>query len=126
VVVDRNLISKIQKHQNVSFNPFFIIAAQRLAGVSRAGLDIIKTRKYARDGVVGEMHSRLHTALRPGYYLDQMVQQVQTTMSEEVVEGDIVNMFEWIRGAVTMASTDAVYGKYNPFRLNRILLNAFQ
>lgn len=126
MVVDRNLISKIQKHQNISFNPFFFIAAARLAGVSRAGLDIIKTGKYARDGVVGEMHSRLYAALRPGYDLDQMVQQVQATMSEEVAEGVIVNMFEWIRGAVTLASTDAVYGKHNPFRLNRNLLNAFQ
>ena len=95
-------------------------------------MDIVKQSIRDKDfkrGFLHDMHHRLLATLSPGPALDEM----NLAMSRNVLsvldalnpDGEILNLYGWIKHTVSMVSTDAMYGPMNPFRLNPKVEQAF-
>jgi hypothetical protein len=118
VVCDTSIISEIQKQATISFDPFVVLAAERLAEVSEACMKLIQNglKTQRSSSIIGDTHFRVHKMLKPGPCLDQMVGVMLQTASEALKDITEVDLFDWTRRTVCLASTDAVYGPENPFR----------
>lgn len=86
--------------------------------------------KEGKVGLVHETHRGMHRAMAPGLNLDRMGKAMLGTfapfLDEWAVEGGWEGgLFEWIRPRFTIASTEAIYGNRNPFRLQPELAEAF-
>ena len=68
-------------------------------------------------GFVGFMYK----ILKPGFGLDGITRAMlleTTTLLDELegVDNGTVDLWEWVRHAITMATTESVYGPLNPYR----------
>lgn len=86
--------------------------------------------KEGKVGVAHETHRGMHREMAPGPNLDRMNRAMLSTLApfldEWAVEGGWEgNLFEWITPRFTIASTEAIYGKENPIRLQPELAEAF-
>lgn len=131
VVTDLNLISMIQRNaKTFSFDPFFVIAARGLSGVSKEGVEVIQFGKIPENNekrepkVVSDTHVRFRGYLSPGTTLDTMNElflgNVSASLDVISPNGDTVELFDWMRHIITIASTNAVYGPLNPFKSPRV------
>ena len=86
--------------------------------------------KEGKVGVTHETHKGMHREMAAGPNLDRMGKAMLSTLApfldewagEGGWEGDL---FDWIRPRFTIASTEAIYGEKNPFRLQPELAEAF-
>ena len=72
-------------------------------------------------GLQSETHSGMHIALAPGEALDRMNQPmldvVAASLNSLGADSKVtIDLAAWTRHAITLASTDAVYGPTNPFK----------
>jgi hypothetical protein len=78
-------------------------------------------------GQYGNIYVAMHRALNPGQTLDELnrvtidrVCGFVGNLRSEAWEVKEISLVEWLRHHVTLATTDAVYGPYNPFRDGKV------
>ena len=139
VVCSPELVIAAQKDtKNLSFAPFVIAFAPRMFNVGKDDMDIISLNNDGRQGdwgLVPETHNGTYAALAPGQELDWMTRTMLDMMSTSLQalhdnigkssEGLEVNLYEWLRAEMSVASTEAVYGPENPFKREAGLVEAF-
>ncbi|KAI0802243.1 cytochrome P450 [Xylaria sp. FL0064] len=78
---------------------------------------------HREGGVYGAIHNAIHHALSPGGFLNEinMVSAGSVLHSVNNIRPGInIRLDEWLRHEVTLATTDAVYGPHNLFRVKEI------
>lgn len=129
VITDLTLVSKVQRHPSISFDPLVLLAAERLCGASKNMLqtmrDKTKDGKKMHDSLMNEAHVLTHSMLRSQPILSSMVGNMLNVVSNELDHVQTGDLYSWVRRTVCLASTDALYGPCNPFRLNPELEDIF-
>jgi hypothetical protein len=95
--------------------------AAHLIGVSKATSAIIGRDVTSDNGYLMSFPKYVHSALSPGPSLDAMnrrsIQVITNSLNKRAQAGTTtVNMFQWVRHELLLASTEGVYGPRNPFR----------
>ena len=96
-------------------------------------MDIVEQNIDAKDGgwgLVNETHKGMHSEMAPGSNLDHMnrsMLSIMATYFDELAKQTPteVDLFGWIRPRFTVASTEAIYGSGNPFKVEPGLESAF-
>ncbi|KAF2668891.1 hypothetical protein BT63DRAFT_426144 [Microthyrium microscopicum] len=120
IVTTLKLMQSVQRNsKTLSFDPLLTSTAERVIGVRGEGLKILKEKAIGGHGVNASMvQAMLPTLLGDG--LDKMnktmIAFVKLSIDDLVNEHEPFDLYAWIRHAVTIASTDAVYGSQNPYR----------
>lgn len=133
--------------------PELIVAVQRnsknlllspiVAGMTPRFLDVDKdVKSLAAKNMQDENGEWMNThplnmpfvQLLPGPNLDEIIRKMQTTLNQlmdqlgEQTKSDedaVVGLFAWIKKSSGLASTDAIYGRKNPFKLQPELIDTF-
>ncbi|KAI0023091.1 cytochrome P450 [Xylariomycetidae sp. FL0641] len=95
--------------------------ATNVIGVSKATGAIIGRDVTSDSGYLMSFPKYVHSALSAGPALDAMNRRAIQVLSESLNaqaqhESPTINLFQWVRHELLLASTDAVYGPKNPFR----------
>lgn len=94
--------------------------AARYMAVSKKAFDIISTDPIDNHGFVAGMSKITHVDLSPGSQLDSLNQEsvrvLSSSLSKIPSAGMKVGMKQWIDREITTATTEAIYGPFNPFR----------
>jgi len=136
IVSSADLVAAVERNQKtISFFPFVSAMSPRLFDIPRHGstMDIINqniNKDQGDWGLVHETSKGMHASMSPGLNLDKMNRNMLHIMEEYFnelsAEGEAtVDLFEWIRPRVTVASTEAIYGPGNPFKRQPDLGNDF-
>ncbi|KZF23898.1 putative P450 monooxygenase [Xylona heveae TC161] len=129
IVTSARLVPAVQRNSKVlSFDPFLTAAAKQLGGIKKAGLKLLEPEDKGGQGVNLKVLRAMHPALL-GAGLDAMNKNMIGRLCSFVDElagggNHPVDLHLWCRDAITQASTDAVWGPLNPFKLPGIS-NAF-
>ena len=123
------LVSAVQRnHRFLSFDPLLTQSAKRIGGVTGDGLKLLQEKRGGGGGLNQEVVHAMHPALLgPG--LDQMNQKMISGLcaSFDALSGNGVNtldLWEWCKHSITIASTRAVWGPKDPFE-SETLRSAF-
>ena len=137
VVNSPELVIAVQRNaRNLSFNPFVIAMMPRLFNVVGKDVEIASRNNDEEQGHWGflpELHSSTYSVLAPGEELDGMIKPMLEGMGGYIDELSStgtgpeveIDLFAWLRRAMTAASTSAVYGPENPFTREYGLETAF-
>lgn len=115
------MVSAVQRnHKIISFDPFLTAAANRMAGIKGAGLTLLRECENGGRGINNEVLHSMHPALL-GSGLDKMntimIKYIQTSIDELAQSHNTpFDLHTWCRHAITIASTESVYGPLNPYR----------
>ena len=125
VIKSASLVSAVQRsHKTISFDPFLTTAANRLAGIHGKGLKLLQDTENGGGGVNSKVVHSMHPALLgPG--LDamnrNMIHNLQTSIDKLESQHEVsLDLHNWCRHAIAVASTDAVYGPLNPYKSEQI------
>ncbi|KAF1955200.1 cytochrome P450 [Byssothecium circinans] len=123
VVTSPQLVSTVQRMtKTLAFEPVVAMASPRIAGCSA---EAEKALQYNVDGKQGEkgylrtFFTTMHPSLAPGPALDAMnrimIQQIAKS-ADALASASMkrVNLCDWLRHELTMATTYSVYGPGNP------------
>lgn len=131
---DARLASEIQrKPKTFSFDPFVILAAERLAGTTSHGLALIREDIHGDchvRGLVADSHERFHKFLNSSSCLESMSCDMAANMAAALsnlasTSDSVVNLSQWMKRTISVASTNAVYGLLNPFATDSRVYGAF-
>lgn len=127
VITSPNLVIAARRHhRTMSFEPAITGAARRVTGLKGRGLDLLREKRPGGDTLHGDVVHAMRPSLE-GAGLDQMNEKVIGFLLRSVDEVPTAAPFDfhgWCRSAITIASTDAVYGPLNPYR-SKELQDAF-
>lgn len=95
--------------------------ASNIVGVSKATSEVIERNLTSKEGYLMGFHKYVYSSLSPGTALDSMnrraVQVIAESLDRQAKEGEkTVQLFQWARHELLMATTEGVYGPKNPFR----------
>ena len=135
VVNSVDLISSVQRlPKRLAFPPVEAKFATTICASSQEGNEIIANNLNGEDGDWGYSHDvyeSMNSALAPGPGLDDMnrtmIQNLARSLDKlKPREGKVIEikLGEWSRHEITMATTNSVYGRCNPF-LDPKIENAF-
>ncbi|EFQ35794.1 hypothetical protein CGRA01v4_04039 [Colletotrichum graminicola] len=126
VIQDRTLFSAIQRNaKSLSFVPFAIRAIRNFSG---SGEETLRLIDYLEGGPGAKEFDRVQrAALAAGPDLDELshaATQVKLDMVEELLRdagqstdsAARVDLFAWVRHAVVISTTEAMFGPLNPFK----------
>ncbi|KAI1128143.1 cytochrome P450 [Nemania abortiva] len=122
IVNSLSLLPSIQRQfRTLSFTAIEASIAANLIGVTKATSKIMEHNVTSDDGYLMSFPRYVHSALSAGPGLDSMnrrsIQVIAKSLNEHAQEGPTtVNLFQWVRHELLMASTEGVYGPKNPFR----------
>ncbi|KAI9717487.1 MAG: hypothetical protein M1828_007187 [Chrysothrix sp. TS-e1954] len=131
IVTTPELVQSVQKQPKVlAFPPIEAKFATNVCDITKETQEILAKNVNGEDGDWGlsmDSYSEMRAALSPGVGLDQM----NRVMIKELAAGldDLlpksqsmtrVNLVEWLRRAVTLATTNSVYGPDNPFKKDEV------
>ncbi|CAO1603593.1 hypothetical protein XANCAGTX0491_007175 [Xanthoria calcicola] len=134
VVNSPDLIAAVQKNAKaLSFDPFVSFMSPKIFDAGDEANAIIDDNIDGEKGQWGLLHdiSRgMHNALAPSSSLDWMTKTMLTKLEEHIeplrAGTDVgMDLYKWVRKAITVASTEAVYGPKNPFNHDAGLEDAF-
>ena len=134
IVSDARLASIIQRRSDIfSFDPFVIIAAERLAGVTNEGMKLVKQNVAAghlKPGLVFDLRDRMHEFLISSSSLERMSRSIFHNITATIQElGDnndsVIDLFSWIKHTISITSTNTIYGPSNPFDTDPQVYAAF-
>ena len=135
VVNSPHLVVAVQRNvKNFSFNPFVIAMMPRLFNVGQRDVEIASENRDGEQGNRGymaELHTGATSILGPGEESKEMVIVMLEAVMEKVDHlarnkgGRKVDLFAWLRYAITMASTEAIFGPESPFKKDPRLEGAF-
>ncbi|KAK9415843.1 putative Cytochrome P450 [Seiridium unicorne] len=116
------LLTSVQNQvRKLSFTAIEASIAANVIGVSKTTNDIIGYDVTADGSYLTSFPKYVHSALSAGPGLDAMnrrsIQYITQSLDTWQKKGDTtVQLFEWVRHELLMASTEGVYGPKNPFR----------
>lgn len=118
------LVAAVQRNaRNISFEPLLEQASERMAGCSP---EAVRQMRPARSGGVGGAQNVIH-AMHPtmlGDGLDTMNEgmarnlkvQIDELAKDSESEPATIDLFDWCKEAMTIASSDSVWGPTNPYK----------
>ena len=109
------------------------MAAERLAGTTTEGMKLIKqdvTDGHLERGLVADIRDRIRNFLGSNSSLESMSRDMFGSIAAALQEldyhdGTVVDLSSWIKHAISIASTNAVYGPMNPFVTTSQVYTAF-
>jgi hypothetical protein len=116
------LVSAVQRnHKVISFEPFIVATAERIAGLDEESAKIM-TEKQGSTGqslAMGVLSGMRDTLAGPG--LDKMNERVMVGLKGAIDQlasraGTPFDLVGWCRYAMLVPSADAVWGSLHPFR----------
>lgn len=122
VVNSPYLLPSIQRHfRTLSFTAIEASIAANLIGVNKATNKIMERNITSDDGYLMSFPKYVHSALSAGPGLDSMnrrsIQVIAKSLNKRAQEGPTtVNIFQWVRHELLLASSEGVYGPKNPLR----------
>ena len=121
IVKSAALVSAVQRnHKIISFDPFLTAAANRMAGISGPGLELLRETQSGGGGINMDVLRSMHPALLgPGLDImnKNMISELLSSVKELAASGGkSVDLHYWCREAITVASTKAVWGPQNPYQ----------
>ncbi|KAI1759917.1 cytochrome P450 [Hypoxylon sp. FL1150] len=122
VVNSTSLIPVVQRQfRTLSFTALESKLARDVMGVSKNTHEIISRDNTRDEGYLMTFPKYIHPAVSAGLGLDAMNRRLVEVLAESldvwVKRGPTtVNMFQWIRHELVIATTEGVYGPKNPFR----------
>ena len=125
VVTSASMVSVVQRNvKNISADPFFESFAARLSGVDDHGKKLMQGESSGGGGLTSKIFSSMIPsllgkgldALTLGIlgYLQEYIDQLETRSNESV------DLFDWCKESITIASTDSIYGAKNPYRSKKL------
>ena len=135
IVKTLELVQAIQKLPKVlAFPPIEAKFASQICGSSAEAHKILMKNVNGDEGNWGlsmESYEAMRTALKPGAALDDMnrlmMQNIAASLDDLTAGGSQtvkIQLSEWLRHSVTVATTNSVYGPRNPFQETDVA-NAF-
>lgn len=124
VVGSPSVMRSVQQNSKaLSFDPFIEFSAKRMAGLSPSTIDLMKSKQASGNSLFQDIvHGMLPTLL--GEPLDhmneRMIRLLRPFMDEFGSSGETIDWYEWVRHAITIASTDSSYGDMNPYKDRKI------
>lgn len=134
IVNDSRLASAIQRRSDVfSFDPFVLLTTERLAGTTKEGMKLVRqdiTGGHHERGVVNDYQERTHKFLSSSSSLESMSYEMFRNITVVLQElghndGSVVNLSSWVKQAISITSTNTMYGPMNPFATNSKMYSAF-
>lgn len=122
VVNSPQLITAIQaQFRAFSFTAIEANLAANLLGCKKSTIDIIGRDVTKDEGYLMSFPKYVHSALSPGPGLDAMNRRAIQVMSKSLDEwsqkgATKIQLWQWVRHELLLASTEGVYGPKNPFR----------
>ncbi|KAI1175558.1 cytochrome P450 oxidoreductase [Nemania sp. FL0916] len=121
VINSTSLIPVAQRQfKTLAFGPIEVKAAENVMGASRAAVKIMSDEMVADHGYLTTFKHSIHPALSPGVELDAMnrvsVESIATSPNAVTTERTRIQLFNWVRHQIFVATSDGVYGPQNPFR----------
>ena len=127
VVTTPDLIQAIQKQPKaLAFPPIEAKFASAVCGVSKEAHNTLLKNVNGDEGDWGlsmESYAAMRSALAPGAGLDKMnrtmIENIATSLDQIVPSRESrmrLQLSKWLRSAITLATTNAVYGPQNPFK----------
>ncbi|GKT41164.1 7-alpha-hydroxycholest-4-en-3-one 12-alpha-hydroxylase [Colletotrichum spaethianum] len=126
VISDRKFIASIQRNaKTISFVPFAVKASQSLSGISEKSA---KLQDHLEGGPEAKEFDRVQRAtLAAGSDLDELshvATQVKLDMIEKLLvdaskssdSATRIDLFAWVKHAVTLSSTEGMFGPLNPYK----------
>lgn len=116
--------------KTLAFPPLEAKFAISVCGTSKTANDILNTNTNGEEGDWGysvTFYKSIHVPLAPGPDLDAMnrVMAQKVSASIDGIKGQkVVQLFEFIKNEIALATTDSVYGPKNPFH-DRTIVNSF-
>lgn len=119
--------------KTLSFQAYAAKFAASLCGLSPEAARIVTTTNIHGDEGSAEFGAVflkiVHSKLSLGHSLNQLIRTANLGIAASVDKLDCekstrVDLMQWLRHAITLAATDAVYGSANPFK-NEIVEKAF-
>lgn len=138
VVTAPDLVVAIQRNsKNLLFSPLVAAIIPRLHGYDKDVTSTITKNMKDENGEWANTHpmnmaSYVH--LLPGPNLNSMIRNMQKTLNplmdqlQEQTKSDeeiVIGLFAWIKQSFGLATTEAIYGGENPFKLSPELLDNF-
>lgn len=126
VVNSPDLVIAVQRNsKTLSFTPLIAHSAERITLPSKEAWAALMKNLDGKEGDWGlnaDTHKGMYAALAPGKDLDDMNRAMAKSVSASLdklcrdEETTTIDLMEWVRHEITMASTNAAYGPNNPFR----------
>ena len=128
IITKPDLVQSVQRQQkSLAFPPIEAKFASTVCGSSSEAHNILLQNVNGDEGDWGlsmESYSAMRAALKPGPALDDMnrvmIENIASSLDQLGMDGGLVNarigLSAWLRKAITMATTNAVYGPENPFK----------
>lgn len=109
------------------------MAAEHLAGTSTEGMKLVLDgigESHPRRGLVAEIHDRVHKVLSSSSSLESMSRDMSMNIALALNElgshdGTVVNLSSWVKHAISIVSTNTIYGPMNPFVTDSQVYTAF-
>ncbi|KAJ5709762.1 hypothetical protein N7493_010053 [Penicillium malachiteum] len=122
VITTSDLAAAVQRNsKTISFDPLLVAAANHLAGITGDGLKLLDDTSNGGSGVSKHILHAMHPALL-GQNLDEMnrnmIERLEVFLNDlytNAVKAELVDLHGLCRHAITVASTDSVYGPLNPY-----------
>ena len=125
-----SLLQIIFRSKNLSFEPFMLEFSQRLLGVSDKVMEPTKPKpEHAKkpsfvQQVIKEIYSSLSGECLMAMNLSTLngVASVLNAVNDTV---SVNGLYIWLRSILTLATTDSLFGKHNPMRLQPHLISLY-
>ncbi|KAI1074301.1 cytochrome P450 [Whalleya microplaca] len=122
IVNSTNLIPVIQRQwRTLLFPPVTVRASEAAMGGSKEAIDIMCQDMVTEKGFLPGLIKVVHPSLAAGPTLHELngkaVEAITRSFDKLVSSGVTkVKMFDWVRRELLLATTNGVYGTYNPLR----------
>lgn len=122
VINSLSLIPAVQRqYKKLAFPPLGANAAMSVGGISKIANDILQTNVNGEEGDWGysmTFYKMVHTPLSPGPMLDAMnrimAQKIAASI-DGITQQRSVQLFDFIKREIAIATTASVSGPQNPF-----------
>ena len=109
------------------------MAAERLAGTTLEGMKLVRqgvVSSHPERGIVLDTRNRIHRLLNSNTNLAAMSQDLFSNIAVAHhklchSDGTVIDLASWTKQAITVASTNTIYGPMNPFATTSQVYRAF-
>jgi hypothetical protein len=122
LITTAKLLAAVQRNNKwISFEPLLIPMSERMAGINdKKGLGTLcsKIDPEGPNLMARSLHDIHPTLLGEGLndMNERMIGYLVASIDKLSQETEELDIYRWIRNAVTVATTDAVYGSRNPYK----------
>jgi hypothetical protein len=123
IIASPHLVNVVQRTKTIQFEPVVAGALKGVSGCSREAERLITADleggENGDEGFLRSFPRTMHAPLSPGENLNAMnktaLQYLQVSADSLAAASGPLDLEEWLRRELTLATTNAVYGPGNPF-----------